>query len=48
LLFKVTNQYEFIAVIIENFIETPQEFKSQFPEVYSKVKQMLNFDFAGY
>lgn len=43
-----TNQFEFLAVIIENFIETPTEFKSQFPEVYSKVKQMLNFNFSGY
>ncbi len=43
-----TNQYEFLAVIVENFIETPQEFKSQFPEIYSKTKQMLNFNFAGY
>ncbi len=46
--YAFSNQYEFIAVIIENFIETPQEFRSQFPEVYSKVKQMLNFNFAGY
>jgi len=46
--YAFSNQYEFIAVIIENFIETPLEFRKQFPEVYSKVKQMLNFDFAGY
>lgn len=43
-----TNQFEFLAVIVENFIETPSEFRSQFPEVYSKVKQMLNFNFSGY
>lgn len=43
-----TNQYEFLAVIIETFIETPKEFKRQFPEIYSKTKQMLNFNFAGY
>jgi MtfA peptidase len=43
-----TNQFEFLAVLVENFIETPSEFKSQFPEVYSKVKQMLNFNFSGY
>tara|TARA_R110002049_G_scaffold9962_2_gene49651 strand:- start:12908 stop:13759 length:852 start_codon:yes stop_codon:yes gene_type:complete len=43
-----TNQFEFLAVIVENFIETPIEFRSQFPEVYSKVKQMLNFNFSGY
>ncbi len=46
--YAYSNQYEFIAVIIETFIETPQEFRAQFPNVYSKVKQMLNFNFAGY
>lgn len=46
--YAYTNQFEFLAVIIENFIETPQEFKSQFPEIYVKTKQMLNFNFAGY
>lgn len=43
-----TNQYEFLAVIIETFFETPKEFKSKFPEIYKKTKQMLNFNFAGY
>lgn len=46
--YAFTNQFEFLAVIIETFIETPDEFKTQFPELYSKTKQMLNFDFAGY
>lgn len=46
--YALTNQFEFIAVIIETFIETPSEFRSQFPEVYSKTKQMLNFNFSGY
>lgn len=46
--YAYTNQFEFLAVVIETFIESPQEFKSQFPEVYNKTKQMLNFDFAGY
>lgn len=43
-----TNQFEFLAVIIESFIETPAEFRNQFPEIYAKVKQMLNFNFSGY
>lgn len=43
-----TNQYEFIAVIIEAFIESPSEFRNQFPQVYNKTKQMLNFNFATY
>ncbi|MFD2822976.1 zinc-dependent peptidase [Lacinutrix iliipiscaria] len=42
------NQFEFISVLVENFIETPVEFRSHFPKIYSKVKQMLNFNFAGY
>ncbi|WP_400076742.1 zinc-dependent peptidase [Winogradskyella sp. R77965] len=42
------NQYEFLSVIIETFIETPKEFRGQFPELYSYVKTMLNFNFAGY
>lgn len=46
--YAYTNQYEFFAVLLENFIETPKEFKSQFPELYNYLKQMLNFNFAGY
>ncbi|MEQ6123517.1 zinc-dependent peptidase [Pseudotenacibaculum sp. MALMAid0570] len=42
------NQYEFIAVLIESFIETPQEFKAQFPRIYKKIKTMLNFNFLHY
>lgn len=46
--YAYTNQYEFIAAVIESFIESPSELRSQFPEVYNKVRQMLNFNFAGY
>ncbi|MBT8258548.1 MAG: zinc-dependent peptidase [Bacteroidia bacterium] len=46
--YAFTNQFEFLAVIVETFIESPQELKNQFPQVYSKVQQMLNFNFAGY
>ncbi|WP_298237976.1 zinc-dependent peptidase [uncultured Algibacter sp.] len=46
--YAYTNQFEFLAVAIENFIETPDNFQNEFPEVYDKVKQMLNFNFAGY
>lgn len=42
------NQYEFLAVLIENFIETPQEFKKRFPMIYKKIKRMLNFNFLHY
>jgi len=46
--YAYTNQFEFLAVLVEYFIESPKEFKSQFPEVYAKVRQMLNFNFPGY
>lgn len=46
--YAFTDQFEFIAVSIESFIESPKEFKSKFPNIYSKIKQMLNFNFAGY
>ncbi|MGF1556531.1 zinc-dependent peptidase [Paucihalobacter sp.] len=43
-----TNQFEFLAVLIETFIETPNEFQNLYPEIYIKIKQMLNFNFRGY
>ncbi|MFC0604086.1 zinc-dependent peptidase [Winogradskyella pulchriflava] len=46
--YAYTNHYEFFAVLLENFIETPLEFKNQFPRLYNYVKQMLNFKYAGY
>jgi len=41
--YAFTNQFEFLAVLIENYIETPENFKSHFPNLYKKVKQLLNF-----
>ncbi|WP_233244041.1 zinc-dependent peptidase [Tamlana fucoidanivorans] len=46
--YAFTNQFEFLAVLMETFIETPKEFQANFPEVYAKVRQMLNFKFANY
>ena len=46
--YAYTNQFEFVAVLIEYFIESPEEFTSHFPRIYDKVRQMLNFNFAGY
>lgn len=42
------DQFEFIAVLIEVFIESPTELKIQFPKLYGLVKQMLNYRFDGY
>ncbi len=46
--YAYTNQFEFLAVAIESFIETPKEFKGEFPEIYTLIKQMLNFNVSGY
>lgn len=43
-IYAYTNQLEFLAVIFEHFFETPTVFKSQFPELYNYVKEMINFD----
>ena len=46
--YAFTNQYEFMAVLAEYFIESPNDFKEHFPELYKHTKQLLNFTFAGY
>jgi len=46
--YAFTNEFEFLAVVVENFIESPTEFRSQFPGLYNKIQQMFNFRFAGY
>lgn len=38
------NQFEFIAVLLEYFFESPQEFKTKFPTIFLKVKQMINYN----
>ncbi|MCK8480528.1 zinc-dependent peptidase [Psychroserpens algicola] len=46
--YAFTNHFEFIAVIIETFIESPDDFKQQFPRIYNKTREMLNFNYAQY
>ena len=46
--YAFTNKFEFLAVIVESFIESPKEFNREFPKLYNKLKQMLNFKFIGY
>ena len=38
------NPFEFVAVILEYFFETPQQFKSHFPELFQHVCVMINFN----
>ncbi|MGX1929787.1 zinc-dependent peptidase [Flagellimonas sp. 2504JD4-2] len=38
------NFYEFFAVAMENFIESPAEFSAKHPDLYDTFRRMLNFD----
>ncbi|UWX55623.1 zinc-dependent peptidase [Maribacter litopenaei] len=40
-----TNSHEFFAVAVESFVETPEAFKSHFPELYKTLQFMLNMRF---
>lgn len=40
--YAFTNEYEFLAVVIEHYYETPLEFRSHFPNLFRKVSRMLN------
>jgi|TARA_R110002110_G_scaffold200241_1_gene410927 Mlc titration factor MtfA (ptsG expression regulator) len=46
--YAFTNQYEFMAVLAEYFIESPKDFKIHFPKLYDHTRKLLNFEFAGY
>lgn len=41
--YAYTNSYEFMAVMMESFFESPIEFKLRFPELYVKVVKMINY-----
>lgn len=41
-IYAFTNQFEFISVIIEHYFETPEQFKIEFPVLYTNVSKMLN------
>lgn len=38
------NQYEFVAVLLEHFFESPEELKNHFPGIYAKLKNMINYN----
>ena len=42
--YAFTNAVEFIAVILEHFFETPEQFKLLLPELFLKVKKMINYN----
>ncbi|XLS30058.1 zinc-dependent peptidase [Flavobacteriaceae bacterium M23B6Z8] len=40
------NKFEFFAVSLEHFIETPEVFRKEFPGLYAILHQMLNYQFG--
>lgn len=44
--YAFTNQYEFMAVMIEYFFESPENFETYFPKLYEHTRALLNFEFA--
>ena len=40
-----TNMYEFFAVSMEHYIESPEIFKKELPKLYRIFKRMLNYEF---
>ncbi|MCM5664429.1 zinc-dependent peptidase [Galbibacter mesophilus] len=42
--YAFANKFEFFAVCLEHFIETPVEFKKEFPELFIIIKNMMNFE----
>ncbi|WP_395059281.1 zinc-dependent peptidase [Flavobacterium sp.] len=41
-IYAYTNRFEFLAVILEHYFESPEIFKQEFPQLYSNVSKMLN------
>lgn len=46
--FSFANQFEFMALLTEYFLKSPQEFKTSLPELYKHQKILLNFNFLDY
>ncbi len=44
--YGMSNLHEFFSVAVENFFETPTTFQHQFPELFTIIRQMLNFDYG--
>lgn len=43
--YAFTNSFEFIAVLLEYFFESPEVFKRILPDVYQIIRRMLNFKY---
>jgi len=42
--YGTTNRYEFLSVLTENYVETPELFHSRYPEVFRILLKMYNFN----
>lgn len=43
-----SNQFEFMGILVNYFLEKPDDLQSRFPKLYIYVKRLLNFNFAAY
>jgi len=43
--YAFTDKFEFIAVLVEVFMESPEKLREQFPDIYEYVSRMLNFSY---
>jgi len=46
--YAFTDKFEFIAVLVEVFMESPEKLKRQFPDIYTYVSRMLNFRYLKF
>jgi MtfA peptidase len=42
--YAYSNPFDFVAVVLEYFFETPQEFRDELPELYDMVSTLINYD----
>lgn len=41
-IYAFANKFEFLAVALEHFFESPEQFEKEFPELYGEIRVMLN------
>jgi len=42
--YAFTNKFEFFAVCLEHFIESPKAFREEFSDLFKIIKEMMNFE----
>lgn len=41
-IYAFTNEFEFVAVVLEHYFESPNLFENEFPDLYQEVRVMIN------